>query len=110
MKGSLVMVAPEDRTGVGRGSSGRVRRGNEALDAIGTGLERVLAQDRPLPLVVELQVHPVDRVVTLALLGLLDEGAAEAGARRLRRLVHRELDLLVGDDAIDLAASLQQVV
>ena len=43
-------------------------RGDQLLDPFVVGLERVLAQHRALRLVVELQVHPVDREVATALL------------------------------------------
>src|SRR6266545_6876536 len=47
----------------------RSETADEALDAIVAGLERVLAQHGALGLVIELQVDPVDGVVTLAFLG-----------------------------------------
>ena len=62
---------------------------DQALDPFVARLERVLAEHGALRLVVELQVHPVDRVVALAFLGPLDERAAQAGARGLRRRVDR---------------------
>src|SRR5262249_12207423 len=73
--------------------------GDQALHPFVARLERVFAEHRALRLVVELQVHPVDGVVALALLGALDEGAAQAGPRRLRRGVHRLGDLVVVDHA-----------
>src|SRR5688572_24079926 len=48
-----------------RGTAVGLQGGDEALDALVGGLERVLAEQRPLRLVVELQVDPVDRVVAL---------------------------------------------
>ena len=86
------------------------RTGDQALDAVVARLERVLAEHGALRLVVELQVHPVDGVVALAFLGPLDERAAQPGPRGLRRRVHRVVDVLVGGDALDLAAPLEQVV
>src|SRR6266542_1582016 len=44
--------------------------GDELLDPFVHRLERVLAQHRSLGLVVELEVHPVHRVVAALLLGL----------------------------------------
>src|SRR4029079_2852419 len=52
---------------------------DEALHPLVVRPERVLAQDRPLGLVVELEVHPVDGEVASALLGLADELAAQPG-------------------------------
>ena len=53
---------------------------DEALHTLVVRLERVLAQHRPLGLVVELEVHPVDGEVAAAFLGLPDEVAAEPSA------------------------------
>src|SRR5664279_2851160 len=103
----IATIRPVRNDGIGRGYlQGR----DEPLDPLVLRLERVFAQDGPLRLVVELQVHPVHRVVALALLGLLDEGAAQLRAGGLRRRVHRDLDVLVVRDAIDLTAALEQVV
>src|SRR5687768_13754943 len=46
---------------------------DQLLHAFVDGLERVLAQNGPLRLIVELQVHPVDRVVPSLRLRLPDE-------------------------------------
>src|SRR5437764_11403344 len=83
---------------------------DQLLDALVTGLEGILAEHGALGLVVELQVHPVDRVVALALLGPADELAAEAGARRLGRFDDGAVDALVGDDALDEGAIMHAVV
>src|SRR5690242_6853377 len=72
-----------------------LQRGDQPLHALVARLERVRAEDGALRLVVELQVDPVDRVVALALLGPLDERAAQARPGRLRRHRHRLGDLLV---------------
>src|SRR2546429_4248422 len=53
--------------------------GDELLHPLIHRLERVLAQDRALGLVVQLQVHPVDRVVAALLLGHPDELPAQPG-------------------------------
>src|SRR4249920_1223275 len=58
---------------------------DQPLDAVVARLERVLAQDRALRLVVQLQVDPVDCVVALSLLGALDERAPEPCPRGLGR-------------------------
>src|SRR6202040_1779544 len=50
--------------------------GDELVDPIIDGPERILAQDRTLGLVVELEMDPVDREVAALLLGPLDELAA----------------------------------
>ena len=79
-----LLEQPDDRRRCGttaRLRRARYRAGDEALDALVARLERVLAEHGALRLVVELQVHPVDRVVALALLGPLDERAAQPGAR-----------------------------
>src|SRR5438105_4563093 len=82
---------------------------DQLLDAFVAGLEGVLAQNRALRLIVQLQVHPVDRVVALALLGAPDELAAQPSARRLRRLVDGSVDRLVGAHALDEAPRLHAV-
>src|SRR3954453_10186165 len=48
----------------------RSHAGDELVHAVVDGAERVLAQDGPLRLVVELQVHPVHREVPALLLRL----------------------------------------
>src|SRR5918994_3885827 len=65
--------------------SSAAHRGDQPVDPVVDGYERVLAQDRPLRLVVQLQMHPVDRVVVAALLGGADEVAAQLGSRGLGR-------------------------
>src|SRR5437588_458761 len=67
----------------------RSQRSDQLLNALVTSLEGVLAEHRALGLVVQLQVHPVDRVVALALLGLADELTAQTRPRRLGRIDHR---------------------
>jgi hypothetical protein len=69
---------PPPRPGLER-LTGRLHAGDELVDPVVVGAERVLAQDGPLGLVVELEVDPVDGVVAAALLGLADELAPEAG-------------------------------
>src|SRR5207237_327547 len=71
---------------------------DELFHPLVAGLERVLAEDGALGLVVELQVHPVDRVVALALLGPADELPTQAGAGGLRWADNGCVDRLVGDD------------
>src|SRR3954453_5386558 len=66
----------------------RLEAGDQLLDPLVPALERVLAQDGALGLVVELQVHPVDRVGPLALLGPADELAPQPCPRGLGRQVH----------------------
>src|SRR5581483_7266973 len=74
----------------------KLEAGDELFDPLVFGLERVLAQDGALRLVVELQVHPVDRVVALALLGPLDEGTPELRPGALRRVGGGVEDVGVG--------------
>src|SRR2546425_8807110 len=74
-----------------------LERSDEALDPLVVGLERVFAEDRLAFRVVQLQVDPVHAVVLALQVGLTDELAAQAGARRLRRHALGLLDrLLVG--------------
>ena len=54
-------------------SSPHLHVGNELLHPFVHRLERVLAQHRSLGLVVQLEMHPVDRIVAAALLGVADE-------------------------------------
>src|SRR5262245_21185944 len=68
---SASTAAPHPR----RGRAG-LHAGDEFLDPVVDGAERVLAQDRALGLVVELEVHPVDGEVAAALLRAADELAA----------------------------------
>src|ERR1700712_4543830 len=58
---------------------------DQLVDPVVHRPEGVLAQHRPLRLVVQLEVDPVDGEVASLLLGPADELAAEAGSRRLRR-------------------------
>src|SRR6476661_672374 len=90
-------------------SSSSSQRGNQLLDALVAALERVLAQHCALGLIVELEVHPVDGVVTLALFGPLDEFASEPGAGGLWWDVDRGVDVGVDAHPLDHAAVLQLV-
>ena len=58
--------------------------GDQLLDSLVVGPEGVLQQHRPLGLVVELEMDPVDGEVPAALLGPPDELAPQAGPGRLR--------------------------
>src|SRR4029079_13995617 len=88
---------------IGRHASGarcvspgaRSERSDQLLDPLVPTAQRVLAQHGALGLVVELEGHPIDGVVALALLGPLDELTAQPGSRRLRRLVDRHVDVRV---------------
>src|SRR5579871_5358013 len=84
-------------------------RVDQPLDTLVVALEGVLQQDGALRLVVELEVHPVDRVVAPALLGPLDERAAQARARRLGRDRRGLEDRLVGRGAVRELAPLELV-
>jgi hypothetical protein len=61
-------------------------------------------------LIVQFQMHPIDRVIAPLRLRVPDEVAAELRPGGLRRLAHRLADLVVADDAIDPARAFQQVV
>src|SRR3954452_20448627 len=89
--------------------SGASQRGDQLLDTLVAALEGVLAQHRALGLIVELEVHPIDRVVAFALFGPLDELAAKAGPCGLRRHVDRGVDVGVGTHALDHPVVLQLV-
>src|SRR5262245_27318458 len=78
--------------------------GDEAVDTLVVGAERVLAQHGPLRLVVQLEVHPVDREVAPLLLRVADELAAQPCPRGLRRCLLGLVDPQVVDRAVDLAA------
>src|SRR5512132_2378601 len=93
---------------LGRWTSSHV--GDQLLDAIVHAAERVLAEHRPLGLVVQLEVHPVHRVVAPLLLRVTDEVPPQLGPRRLRGLPHGPLDLLLRDGAFHLARALEHVV
>src|SRR6516165_1592364 len=86
-----------------------LERRDELLDPLVPGLERVLAEHRPLGLVVELEMDPVHGEVTAAFLGPPDELAPELGPGGLRRLIDGRLDLLVGARAFDEVAVLHFV-
>ena len=90
------------------------RPGSHAVDQplhpLVVGPERVLAQHGALGLVVELEVHPVDGEVAAALLGPLDELAAQPGPGGLRRHRLGLEDLQVVGHPGDRAALLEQVV
>src|SRR5215471_13405442 len=86
-----------------------LERGDQLLDPLVPGLERVLAQHRPLGLVIELEMDPVDGEVAAALLGPPDELPPEFGPGGLRRLIDGRLDLLVGAGALDEVAVLHFV-
>src|SRR6266542_5021017 len=88
----------------------RLEARDQLLDALVASFERVLAEDGPLRLVVELQVHPVDGVIALALLGSPHELTAQPRTRRLRRRDHRKIDVLVGDGTINEPVMLEPVV
>src|SRR5262249_56504097 len=70
---------------VRRAGVARLHSGDQLLDPLVHRAERVLAQHRPLGLVVQLEVHPVDGEVAPLLLGPADELAAQPGPGRLRR-------------------------
>src|ERR1041384_4274364 len=89
---------PERSGGIARASERR----DEPFDALVARLERVLAEHRSLCLVVQLQVHPVDRVVALALLRALDERTSKPRPRGLWRCAHGLVDRLVRRRAIHL--------
>src|SRR3954453_14171454 len=86
----------------------RLHRRDELVDAVVDGLERVLAQDGALSLVVELEVHPVDGEVAALLLGAADELAAQTGAGGLRWHVLGLEDARLVRDAVDLTGALEQ--
>src|SRR5699024_1636801 len=74
------------------------------------GPERILTQHRTLRLVIEFQVHPVDREVPTAFLGAFDEVAPQLGTSGLwwHRLGFE--DVQIACDPIDVAAPLHEVI
>src|ERR1700759_2288306 len=72
-------------TGHDRIGDGRLHARDELFHPLVDRPEWVLAQHGPLGLVVQLEMHPVDREVTPLLLGPADELTAQLGPRRLRR-------------------------
>src|SRR5436190_7314120 len=91
-------------------SEPRSHAGDEFFHPFVDGAERVLAENRALRLVVELQVHPVHGEVAATLLRPLDELPAQPRPRCLRRHRLRLEDRDVAARALDCAALLQQVV
>src|SRR6476620_6741851 len=83
---------------------------DQLLDPLVDRAERVLAQHRPLSLVVQLEVDPVDGKVAPLLLGPADELAAELGPRRLRRDRLGLEDVDVAGRPLHRPGPLQQVV
>src|SRR3954447_15003799 len=92
------------------GTTFALHAGDELVDALVDGLERALAQDGALRLVVELEVHPVDGEVAALLLGAADELTAQPRPGRLRRHVLRLEDPRLVGHPVDLAVALEQVV
>src|SRR5262245_24633068 len=86
-----------------------LKTGDQPFDAVVAGLEGVLAEHGSLRLVVQLEMHPIDGEVALALLGALDECAPQSRARRLRRCDHGVVDVFVARGPLDLTTPLQQV-
>src|SRR4249920_3421846 len=84
--------------------------GDQLLDALVHAAERVLAEHRPLRLVVQLEVDPVHRVVATLLLCVTDEVPPELGPRGLGGFTHGPLDLLLRDGAVHLPRALEHVV
>src|SRR3989442_11056170 len=79
-----------------------LKRSDEALDSLVVGLERVFAEDRLAFRVVQLEEDPVHAVVLALQVGLTDELAAQAGARRLRRHLLWPLGCLFVSDPVHL--------
>src|SRR5262245_3712458 len=92
---------------VGRGG---LHPGDELLDPLVHRPERVLAEHRPLSLIVELQVHPVDGEVPAAFLRSPDEIAAQPGPGGLRGNRLGLEDRQVVAYPLDRPAPLEQVV
>src|SRR3990172_3242230 len=85
-------------------------RSDQFVHPLVHGAEGVLAEHRPLGLVVELQVHPVDGEVAVLGLRGLDEVAAETRPCRLRGLGESSGDVLVGDHTFHEAPALEEVI
>src|SRR5580704_4883379 len=106
----VLAVVPRGRGAVGpRGPRGLHTR-YELFDPFVHGAERVLAQDGPLRLVVQLQVHPVNGEVTPLLLRPADELTTQLGPGRLRRNRLSLENVQVPGDPVHGAVALEQVV
>ena len=84
----------------------QLHAGDKLLHPFVDRTERVLAQHRPLRLVVQLEVHPVDGEVAALFLGPADELAPQLGAGGLRRDGLGLEDLQVGGHPVDRAVPL----
>jgi hypothetical protein len=69
----------------------------------------VFAQNCPLGLIIQLQMHPVDGVITLSFLRLLDELSTKSGSGCLRWSIDCFFDLGVIADSLDHATILHSV-
>ena len=76
------------------------KRCDEFLHPFVFRFERVLAENGPLGLIVQLQMDPVHGEIALTLLGLADEITPKFGPRGLRRNVDRFVDGLIGAHAL----------
>src|ERR1039457_4902710 len=83
---------------------------DELFDPFVDRTERILAQDRPLGLVVELEVDPVHGEIAAPLLRTADELAAQPGPRGLRRNGLGLEDVQVTGGPVYRTVALQQVV
>src|SRR5450755_3867204 len=88
----------------------RLHAGDQLLHPLVDRAERVLAEHRPLRLVVELEVHPVHGEVAPPLLRPPDKLAAQPRAGGLRRHGLGLEDVQIAADPLDRAPLLQQVV
>ena len=88
-----------------QGSEGR----NQFLDSFVVGTERVFAEHSSLRLIIQLQVNPVNGVVTLSFFCLANEFASEACPGCLRRSFDRLVDLKIVTDPLDEATLLHAI-
>jgi hypothetical protein len=88
----------------------RPEAGDQAVDPVVVRAEGVLAENRALGLVVELQVHPIDGEIPPLSFGGVDELASQLGASRLRRFLRGPLDILLVAHALDHVAPFEKVV
>src|SRR5215813_9958639 len=88
---------------------GQLHSGNELLDPFVDGPEGIFTENSALGLIVQLEVHPVDREVPAPFLRSPDEVTAQPSPGRLRRNRLGFEDRQVAAQPLHRAAPLQQV-
>ena len=81
----------------------------QAFDPLVHIRERVLTQNCPLRLIIQFQVHPINREIPATFLGAFDEVSPQLGSSRLRRHLFRLEHLSIVGDAGCEPFTLQQI-